>query len=126
MMTRQRRSGLTGVVLSMTKAGIRFWWADKNRWFKAYVVLLALVLVGDVVFCFFQPTFIPFAFTFSLFVVWYLIADFYEWRYEHSLPLAMTTVRINQYLDRGGYVTVERLDRDYVCITHHKEGASHE
>ena len=125
-MTRQRRSGLTGVVLLMTKAGIRFWWADKNRWFKAYTVLLVLMLAGGLVFGIFHPTIIPIAILFAMFVVWYLIADYYEWGYKHSLPLAMETVRIRHYLDRGGYVTVERLDHDTVCITHHKDEASHE
>ena len=125
-MMRQRRSVLAGVVLLMTKAGIRFWWADKRTWFKAYTVLLVLIMLGDVVFCFFQPTSIPIAILFGMFVIFYLIADFYEWRYEHPLPLAMTTVRINQLLDRGGYVTVERIDKDHVAITHHKEGADHE
>ena len=123
---RQRRSEPTGVALLMNKQGIQFWWADKNRWFKAYTVLLVLIMLGDVVFCFFQPTFIPFAFTFCLFVIWYLIADYYGWCYKHSLPLAMETVRIHQLLDRGGYVQVERLDADNVYITHHKEGADHE
>ena len=120
-MTRQQRSEPTGVALLMTKAGIRFWWADKNRWFKAYTVLLVLILAGGVVFGITHPTIIPIAILFGMFVIFYLIADFYEWRYEHSLPLAMTTVRINQLLDRGGYVTVERIDKDHVAITHHKE-----
>lgn len=118
---RQRRSVLAGVVLLMTKAGIRFWWADKNRWFKAYTVLLVLMLAGGVVFCFFQPTSIPIAILFAMFVVWYLIADYYGWCYKHSLPLAMETVRIRQLLGHGGYVQVERLDEDNVYITHHKE-----
>ncbi|WP_392452012.1 hypothetical protein [Corynebacterium dentalis] len=110
----------------MTKAGIQFWWADKNRWFKAYTVLLVLTVLAEVVFCFFQPTSIPIAILFGMFVIFYLIADFYEWRYEHPLPLAMTTVQIHQLLNRGGYVQVERLDEDNVYITHHKEGADHE
>lgn len=120
-MMRQRRSEPAGVVLLMNKQGVRFWWADKNRWFKAYAVLLVLTGLAEVVFCFFQPTFIAFAFTFSLFVVWYLIADYYGWCYKHSLPLAMETVRIRHYLDQGGYVKVERLDRNTVCISHYKE-----
>ena len=115
------RSGLTGVVLLMTKAGIQFWWADKNRWFKAYTVLLVLMLAGSVVFGITHPTIIPIAILFGMFVIFYLITDFYEWAYSHAQPLAMTTVRIYQLLDRGGYVTVERLDRDNVYITHHKE-----
>lgn len=105
----------------MTKAGIRFWWADKNRWFKACTVLLVLMLAGGVVFGIFHPTIIPIAILFAMFVVWYLIADYYEWSYSHARPLAMTTVQIHQLLEHGGYVTVERLDEDTVYITHHKE-----
>lgn len=126
MMTRQRRSEPAGVVLLMNKQGIRFWWADKNRWFKAYTVLLVLMLAGGVVFGITHPTIIPIAILFAMFVIFYLIADFYEWAYSHAQPLAMTTVQIHQLLNRGGYVQVERLDEDNVYITHHKEGADHE
>lgn len=123
---RQRLSEPAGVVLLMTKAGIQFWWADKNRWFKAYTVLLVLMLAGGVVFGITHPTIMPIAILFAMFVIFYLIADYYEWCYKHSLPLAMETVRIRQLLEHGGYVQVERLDADNVYITHHKEGADHE
>ena len=118
---RRRRNEPIGAVLLMTKDGIRHWWADKNRWFKAYIVLLVLMLAGGVVFGIFHPTIMPIAILFAMFVVWYLIADYYEWAYSHAQPLAMTTVRIYQLLDRGGYVQVERLNEDNVYITHHKE-----
>lgn len=121
---RQRQSEPAGVVLSMTKAGIRFWWADKSRWFKAYTALLVLMLAGGVVFGIFHPHIIPIAIMFGMFVIFYLIADYYGWCYKHSLPLAMETVRIHQCLDRGGYVKVERLDKNNIIISHHKEGGN--